>query len=148
MELYHSPHNKYNCAFHLHIDAIARKTTIFCAFGRLVILHKVFIKISVKITKIFLDMRRYYCYINGARVRKHRRIMRRSGRLLRNEVTFVEYVRCRLFPAHNRAAEAFPTHAYIARTGGQTGSKGRFVFRTRPDTHGSVYRNYGLHPYA
>ena len=74
-------------------------------------------KFSAKITKKFLDREGLCCYSNGARVREHGRIIRRSGRLLGNEVTFVEYVRCRLFPARNRAAEAYRTHAYIAWTG-------------------------------
>ena len=60
-----------------------------------------------------------------------------------NEVTSVEYVRYRLLPVRNRAAETSPIHAYIARRGVRTGQKSRFVFRTRPDTHGCVYRIYG-----
>ena len=43
-------------------------------------------------------------------------------------------------PVRNRAAETSPIHAYIARRGVRTGQKSRFVFRTRPDTHGCVYR--------
>lgn len=39
----------------------------------------------------------------------------------------------------NRAAEIIPIHAYIARTESDR-LFGRFVFRTRPDTHGCVYR--------
>jgi hypothetical protein len=59
-----------------------------------------------------------------------------------NEVTSVEYVRYRLFPVRNRAAETSPVHAYIARAECEP-AKSRFVFRTRPDTHGCVYRIYG-----
>ena len=40
-----------------------------------------------------------------------------------NEVTSVEYVRYRLFPVRNRAAETSPVHAYIARYGVRTGQK-------------------------
>ena len=46
-------------------------------------------------------------------------------------------------PVRNRAAETFPVHAYIARTG-LNRLKNRFVFRTRPDTHGCVYRKSGV----
>ena len=45
--------------------------------------------------KISLDSGSAACYIIGARVREHAAFMRGSGRLLGDEVTSVEYVRCR-----------------------------------------------------
>jgi hypothetical protein len=45
-----------------------------------------------------------------------------------NEVTSVEYVRYRLFPVRNRAAETSPIHAYIARTGAKPATTAGLFF--------------------
>ena len=87
-----------------------------------------------------------YYWSARAKTRSYYAMKREIARV--SEVTSVEYVRCRSFPVRNRAAETSPIHAYIARAEDETGLISRFVFRTRSDTHGCVYRILRFHPYA
>ena len=87
-----------------------------------------------------------YYWSARAKTRSYYAMKREIARVF--EVTSVEYVRCRSFSARNRAAETSPVHAYITRAEDETGLNSRFVFRTRFDTHGCVYRILRFHPYA
>ena len=78
-----------------------------------------------------------YYWSARAKTRSYYAMKREIARVF--EVTSVEYVRYRLLPVRNRAAETSPIHAYIARAEDETGLISRFVFRTRSDTHGCVY---------
>ena len=98
--------------------------------------------------KISLDIGPLSCYIVGARVRRHVRTARKRE-IARRRGNFRGVCPVPAKPVRNRAAETSPIHAYIARRGVRTGQKSRFVFRTRPDTHGCVYTgNKRFHPYA
>ncbi len=102
---------------------------------------------SVKFFSVFnektLDNPATKQYTNKARAK--RASCDEAGDCSRSEVTSVEYVRCRAHVRHTigRLKPVLYTRISHGRRL-TTGCLNRFVFRTWPDTHGCVYRNFGF----